>query len=43
MIDSAFSGNLIYTELFYLLYNAFIGVAMMVSYGLFDQDINDDL
>ncbi len=43
MIDSAFSGNLIFTQLFYLLYNAFIGVSMMVSYGLFDQDINDDL
>jgi phospholipid-translocating ATPase len=43
LFDCAFSGSLIFTQLFYLLYNSFIGVVMLVNYGLFDQDVNDDL
>lgn len=43
LLDCAFSGSLIFTQLFYLLYNCFIGVSMLVNYGLFDQDANDDL
>ena len=43
MTDSLFSGNLIYTDIYYSLYNAFIGVSLLVNMGLFHQDINDDL
>lgn len=43
LIDCAYSGSLIYTQLFYLLYNCFIGISMLVNYGLYDQDANDDL
>lgn len=42
-IDSAFSGLINFSLIFYLLYNSFVGVVMLVYYGLYDQDINDDL
>ena len=43
LVDSAFSGTLVFTQLFYLLYNCFVGISMLVNSALFDQDINDDL
>lgn len=43
LIDSAFSGTFDYSVIFYLLFNSFIGVSMLVNYGLYDQDVNDDL
>lgn len=43
LCDCAFSGTLVFTELFYMLYNCFIGISIMVNSALLDQDINDDL
>lgn len=43
LFESAFSGTLIYSALLYMLYNGFIGVCILVHFGLYDQDINDDL
>jgi len=42
-IDSAFSGVFNYTQLFYLVYNCFIAISPLVYFGLYGQDINDDL
>jgi hypothetical protein len=43
LIDSAYSGNMIISQIYYALYNAFIAVSLMVYFGLYEQDINDDL
>jgi len=43
LADSAFSGTLVFTQLFYLLYNCFVGISMLVNSALFDQDVNEDL
>lgn len=42
-IDSAFSGSFNFTQVFYVLYNSFFGISLLVNLGLYDQDINDDL
>lgn len=43
LTESAFSGTFNYTEPFYILYNSLFSIALLVNYGLYDQDINDDL
>jgi phospholipid-translocating ATPase len=43
LTESAFSGTFNYTEPCYLLYNSFFGIVMLVYFGLYDQDANDDL
>lgn len=43
LTESAFSGAFNYTEVCYVLYNAFFGICLMVHFALYDQDINDDL
>ena len=43
MIDSAFSGQPSFSELFISLYNAFIGMIILVYYSIFEQDINSDM
>ena len=43
LTESAFSGTFNYTEPCYLLYNSFFGIVMIVYFGLYDQDANDDL
>ncbi len=43
LIDSAYSGNMIISQIYYSLYNAFIAISLMVYFGLYEQDINDDL
>lgn len=43
LTESAFSGQFNYTQVCYVLYNAFFGICLMVHFALYDQDINDDL
>lgn len=43
LTESAFSGSFNYTEPFYVLYNSLFSISILVNFGLFEQDINDDL
>lgn len=40
---SSFSGVINYTEIYFVLYNSLFAVTQIVGYGLYEQDINDDL
>lgn len=42
-IESAYSANFNYTDLYYAVFNAFIAISPLVCFGLAGQDINDDL
>ena len=42
LIDSAYSGYPAFSEVFISIYNAFIGIMLLLNYSILEQDINDD-
>ena len=42
LIDSAFSGYPSFSEIFISIYNAFIGLMLLLYYSILEQDINSD-
>ncbi len=42
-IQNSYSGTIAFTQLFYMLWNTLFAVGQIINFGLYEQDINDDL